>query len=455
MNKLAISKTQRFLQSGWSGTARRVLPLVAVLGQGILLGQTQIDLETQSKSVNFENTPHTKPIRAVAILPSTCLLNEVVLWTAAPPGGNIYVCLLADSWVPQGVSGTLTVQNSGQSAGASQTQNFVAGTGILNIITDLPGKVNIQQSIDSALVVTKTNLRSGDALACDSAPSIPPAFACSMFPALTNYTRGMVLNWMPAAGGTDGAATLTVDLLDPKPLMRADGFTPATGADIEAGQLYSVWFDGAAFRLPVVAAGGGSSPSTGPPPVITSTGAGGSTLLTASAEWHGPLAVCTNSGAAVIWDTPPSGIAGPSAGGCDGATLNQGYAAFPAGATTSLQTSFMLPRTLTGTADVSVYYTLPAAAGTFTPELDVFCTPADGSAVDDGSFILGSFLAAGSQTGPALAGAIGAVSASGIAWPSSCVAGSRAHLRLARIDTNGTASSLNILEVVISLRRTL
>lgn len=217
--------------------------------------------------------------------------------------------------------------------------------------------------------------------------------------------------------------------------------------------MYPVWYDGSAFRLPSAEATGGSSGgSSGPPATITSTGAGGPTVVTATSEWHAPLAICVaGTGAILTWNPPPGSGAAPAAAGCTGTDVNDGYAAF--GTTTaSLQTSFMLPKNLTGKADVSLYYVPTASSVTFTPALELICTPSDGTVLNEGTS-WGSFFSPGTATGPALAASLALVSATALNWPASCVGGSRAHLRLSRA-TGGTGT-INVAEVVIVLRRSM
>ena len=427
------------------------LVLLSAATSGVLNAQTQLDLRTQTKSVDFQNATLTRPMRTASTLPSTCSDNEMVFLTSAPAGSNLYACI-SGTWVPEAASqGTLTVQNGGTNVGARQTQNFVPGTGIVNVITDLGNKLNIQQTVDTSTIVSKTGLQSGSSVFCLSVGDTPPNYSCALSPALTTYTQGMVVNWTPSANGTTGATTLNINLLGATPVRRTDGVTAATGTDIVNGRMYPVWFDGTAFRLPSAeAAGGSSGGSSGPPTTITSTGAGGPTTVTATSEWHAPLAICvTGTGAVLTWNPPPGSGVAPVGAGCAGTEVNEAYASFGTTAS-SLQTSFILPKNLTGTADVSLYYVPAAAAVTFTPTLELVCTPSNGTVVNEGAFS-GSFFAPGVVTGPGLSGSLAAVSATALTWPTNCVGGSRAHLRLAR--TAGGTGAVNMAELVITLRR--
>ena len=89
----------------WVGCAL----LAATLGQAP--AQTQIDLRTQSKSVDFSNATSTKPSKTGTALPATCSVGEMFLNTSAGAGANIYVCTAANVWTAQG--GSMPAYQSG------------------------------------------------------------------------------------------------------------------------------------------------------------------------------------------------------------------------------------------------------------------------------------------------------------------------------------------------------
>lgn len=426
----------------------------ALLALGVIHAQTQVDLRTQSKSVDFHAASSTRPLQSGTTLPANCVQNELFFLTSAPAGSNIYGCIATDNWVPEGVSGTFTIQNGGVTVGARQTQNFVTGSGLVNVLTDLGNKINIQQTVDTALVLTKPAIQSGASLVCRAATDTAPAFACAMDPALSAYSTGMTVHWIPATSAGGAGVSLNIDLLGGKPVLRADGLTAASTGDVVAGQMYPIWYDGTAFRLPGASVSGGSGGTSGAPAAITSANAGGPTTLIATSEWHSSLVLCAGAaGPLLTWDTPPGAATPATPGGCSGTGTNDGYASFANAGNPSLETSFILPGTLTGKVDAYIYYLPSTSGGTFTPLLDLFCTPSDGSVANDGTFTAGGFFAPGPVISPALAGSLARVSGLALDWPSSCQAGSRAHLRIARGDTSGTATSLNVAEVVLVLRR--
>jgi len=70
-----------------------------------LVAQTQIDLHTQAKRVDFSNASSTKPSKTGTVLPGACSVGETFVKTDAAAGANLYVCTAPNIWTVQG--GTL------------------------------------------------------------------------------------------------------------------------------------------------------------------------------------------------------------------------------------------------------------------------------------------------------------------------------------------------------------
>src|SRR5215470_6200321 len=73
-----------------------------VLFSTALAAQTQVDLATQSKRVDFTSAPSTKPMKSGTALPSTCSVGELFFKTDASQGANVYGCVSSNLWAPQG-----------------------------------------------------------------------------------------------------------------------------------------------------------------------------------------------------------------------------------------------------------------------------------------------------------------------------------------------------------------
>jgi hypothetical protein len=172
---------------------------------------------------------------------------------AAPSAGQALVWnAIAASWEPQtvaGAGGSLTWESAGVAVGSRPVANLLAGAGLLNIVSDTGSKINIQQSLNTAVALTRTAYQAGTALYCNSTTNSAVAYRCIMNPTLTAYTTAMTLNWRPDVTNTGGAITLEIDGLGSRAVKLSDGATDPTAGDIKAGVLYPVWYDGTQFRL--------------------------------------------------------------------------------------------------------------------------------------------------------------------------------------------------------------
>src|SRR5262245_11270673 len=85
-----------------------------------LVAQTAVDLQKQSKSVNFQNAPFTIPFKAGTALPATCSQGEMFFLTSATAGANTYGCVSTNTWAVQSGTGpgSVTIQNTGVLVGA-------------------------------------------------------------------------------------------------------------------------------------------------------------------------------------------------------------------------------------------------------------------------------------------------------------------------------------------------
>jgi hypothetical protein len=63
--------------------------------------QTQVDLKTQSKSVDFSSANTTKPFKSGTVLPATCSVGEAFFKSNAPAGTNVFACTSLNSWTLQ------------------------------------------------------------------------------------------------------------------------------------------------------------------------------------------------------------------------------------------------------------------------------------------------------------------------------------------------------------------
>jgi hypothetical protein len=231
-----------------------------------LAAQTQVDLRTQSKAVDFQAAAFTKPFKSGTVLPLTCTQGEMFFLTSATPGTNVYGCP-DGGWVSQGGGGVTTIKNTGTTVGTRSILDLSSGPGVLLATSDSGQSILVQSSLDTAVVQTRSSEQSGATLLCESASGSGTTYSCVLSPTLSTYTAGMVLHWKPDANGIGGATTLNVDTIGPAAVKLTDGITdPGTG-DITAGRVYEIWYDGTGFRLlnPVVPSGvlGEAQPACG------------------------------------------------------------------------------------------------------------------------------------------------------------------------------------------------
>ena len=83
--------------------------------------QTQVDLRTQAKSVDFSAATATRPLKTGTSLPGTCSTGEMFFKADAAAGQNLYGCASANTWVQQ--AGGSTVSGGGASS-VSQLLDF-------------------------------------------------------------------------------------------------------------------------------------------------------------------------------------------------------------------------------------------------------------------------------------------------------------------------------------------
>ena len=213
-----------------------------------LAAQTQVDLRTQSKTVDFQAAPFTKPFKSGSALPLTCTQGEMFFLLTATPGTNVYGCPNG-GWVSEGGGGVTTIKNTGTTVGARSILDLSTGPGVILATSDSGQSILIQTSLDTAVIQTRSSGQSGATLLCASASGSGTTYSCSLSPTLSTYTAGMVLNWMPDVTATLGPATLNVDTLGPKAVKLADGIADPGPGDIIAGRVYEIWYDGTGFRL--------------------------------------------------------------------------------------------------------------------------------------------------------------------------------------------------------------
>lgn len=217
--------------------------------------RTDVSNTVSGGTQDMRAADHTLPIKSgpAAGLPATCAPGEVYFATDAAAGSNVYGCTAANTWSAQGTN--LQIESDGVPVGLRTTANFVTGPGLMSLITDDGAKVDILTALDTAVVQTQAGQQAGGVVLCASTGGSNRDYSCAITPTLSQYKTGMVLQWKPDVNGVGGTTTLNVDTLGPVRVTLRDGVSDPGAADVMAGQLYSIWYDGAGFRLMMPTAG--------------------------------------------------------------------------------------------------------------------------------------------------------------------------------------------------------
>jgi hypothetical protein len=98
---------------GWAALS------LLLLGAAALSAQTQVDLRTQSKRVDFTQATTTAPVKSGTTLPATCGVGELYYKSNASAGQNLYGCTVTNTWTLLGDGGSggggsgITTQKTG------------------------------------------------------------------------------------------------------------------------------------------------------------------------------------------------------------------------------------------------------------------------------------------------------------------------------------------------------
>src|SRR5260370_6319173 len=88
--------------------------LLVVFYAALFSGQTEVDLRTQSKSVDFCGATATKPFKSGTVFPSVCSVGEMFYKADAPAGSNLYACTSLNAWTLETSGSPPVTGNSGK-----------------------------------------------------------------------------------------------------------------------------------------------------------------------------------------------------------------------------------------------------------------------------------------------------------------------------------------------------
>jgi hypothetical protein len=114
---------------------------------GLTFGQTQLDLKTQTKNVDFSQAVSVRPFPTGTVLPNTCKIGEMFFKSNAPAGANLYGCVGANVWVPVPQS----TGNGGDETTATAPFDFQGSESVLTIGTSCSTEYACRVLIGSVL----------------------------------------------------------------------------------------------------------------------------------------------------------------------------------------------------------------------------------------------------------------------------------------------------------------
>jgi hypothetical protein len=120
-------------------------------------GQTQVDLRTQGKDVDFSTAPLTRPARTGTGIPSTCETGELFYLLTAPAGQNLYGCTSTN---------VFTLESGGSGSGGAGMASML---GDLAVTLTTPNTVLTMGANCSAS--TPCNVRIGDTVYAFTTPA--------------------------------------------------------------------------------------------------------------------------------------------------------------------------------------------------------------------------------------------------------------------------------------------
>src|SRR5579875_835335 len=199
--------------------------------------------------------------------PLGCVSGQLYIATDT---GDLWYCAVAGSlgtWQP--VTPLTSVSLNGVQQGAFSTLNLVNAPGANWTLTPNGQTLTISPTPDTNYLLSQTAAQNGSPFLCAPASNNGSAYSCSLTPAPTALTNGMLVEFRPDVSCAGGATTLNISGLGAKPVYAADGSSNPAANDCRANRptwlLYSAALNGGAGAFVLQSAANVSAlPSTQP-----------------------------------------------------------------------------------------------------------------------------------------------------------------------------------------------
>lgn len=300
----------------------KVIAQLLIYGSVTLaMGQTRIDLRTQTKSPDLSNMGGTKTLQIGTTLPATCVQGQVFFNTAAAPGSNLYGCVATNIWSALGGGGTggsLTIEQDGTTAGIGNSLDFLSSPGNSVTVVSDGSALDVTAAAQTSYFATRDTVQAGTDNYCVSSSNNNTTYTCAQQNPLAAYSDGMRVLWKPdVACGNN--VTLNIDGNGAAPVYQNDGVTPASASQCSAGHQMWLSYDAAlnsgsgGWRMLAAASGSVASPL---PHLIAFAFDGGGTALSSGQTTYIPdipfacvisgwsIAVDQGTASADVWVIP-------------------------------------------------------------------------------------------------------------------------------------------------------
>lgn len=215
-----------------------MLRMFLVVSWGLTLAaQTQIDLRTQAKNIDFSAATSTRPMKTGAALPATCAVGNMFFNTSAPAGTNLYGCTAPNTWSVQGgipmgncqynagsqiltctdsSNNVYTTVETATSGTPNQWVDYIAPTGIPHTsqptFAQISGAASASQLPSAAMLTNQGNaVTAGTQDFSNAAHTLPmKSGTTAMLPALCAVGEAYFATDAPAGGNVYGCAAANV-----------------------------------------------------------------------------------------------------------------------------------------------------------------------------------------------------------------------------------------------------